>query len=244
MFYTRIPVPSNIDHSGDVLNRATKYFPLIGWIVGGVGAIVYLVADGVLPTSLAILLSMVSTVWLTGAFHEDGWGDFCDGFGGGWGKEQILKIMKDSRAGAYAIVGLALLLLTKFIALAEIQYHLAWIIWIGHSLSRLGSTWVIYTSEYAREDAQSKAKPIAKGMPSQDFVIALIWGLGPLLMMGQILYFLLLIPLGLTAWRMRAWFEQKLGGYTGDCLGALQQLGEVIVYISVVIIEYNLLSHI
>ncbi len=101
MFYTRLPVPRWVGHSDDQLNRATVYFPLIGWLVGGVAAGVYWGAAQLWPPLVAVLLSTGAGVLLTGAFHEDGLADTCDGFGGGWTRERILTIMKDSRVGKY-----------------------------------------------------------------------------------------------------------------------------------------------
>ena len=99
MFYTRIPVPATLEYSPERLNRATRYFPLIGWIVGGVGAGVFYGLSLILPLQVSVFLSMLATIFLTGAFHEDGFADFCDGFGGGYTREKILTIMKDSRIG-------------------------------------------------------------------------------------------------------------------------------------------------
>jgi len=117
MFFTRIPCPSWVDHSEEYLNKSSQYFPLVGGIVGAIGLAVLLGALWVLPVPLAVLLSMVATVLATGAFHEDGFADMCDGFGGGWTKEKILDIMQDSRLGTFGAVGLGLLMAVKFLCL-------------------------------------------------------------------------------------------------------------------------------
>lgn len=242
MFYTRLPVPKNIDHSADLLNRSTLFFPFIGWIVGGIGIGTFWLTDWLFPPELAVLFSMIATIWATGAFHEDGFADVCDGFGGGWSKTQILTIMKDSRLGTYGVVGLGLLLAVKFFALKTLltvdafswpmvlQYVAA------HSLSRFVAVTIIATLPYAREDAESKAKPIAQGITSGQVAIAAGFGLLPLLILvagtGEWLYLLFLLPLVVVRWRLMRWFVKWLGGYTGDCLGATQQLTEVVVYLS------------
>ncbi len=118
MFYTRIPIPANTEFSTDYLNKATRYFPFIGLLVGGIGAVIFLLGHFILPLHVAIILSMVSTILVTGAFHEDGFSDFSDGFGGGYTKERILEIMKDSRIGTYGAVALLLMLLTKFLSIS------------------------------------------------------------------------------------------------------------------------------
>ncbi len=92
MFFTRIPCPTWVKHSQETLNKASRYFPLIGWIVGAIGASVFWISSLLFPPVLAVLLSMIATILLTGAFHEDGFADVCDGFGGGWTQEEILRI--------------------------------------------------------------------------------------------------------------------------------------------------------
>ncbi len=245
MFYTRIPVPKSIDHSADALNRATMFFPLIGWIVGGIGILVYWLGTVLFPPQyLPILFSMVATVWATGAFHEDGFADVCDGFGGGWNKTQILTIMKDSRLGTYGTIGLGLLLAVKFFALQAMLTVEAfgWAVALkyvaAHSLSRLTAATVIRALPYAREDLDAKAKPIAQGITPGQLAIAALFGLAPLLALvaytGLWIYLLFLIPLVLVRWRLIHFFKKWLGGYTGDCLGAVQQLTEVLIYLSFV----------
>ncbi|GAA4467191.1 adenosylcobinamide-GDP ribazoletransferase [Nibrella saemangeumensis] len=244
MFYTRIPVPKNIDHSEDMLNRATVFFPLIGWIVGAVALGTYWVGSILFPPELAILLSMVATIWTTGAFHEDGFADVCDGFGGGWTQTQILTIMKDSRLGTYGMVGLGLLLAVKFFALKAIfttepfDWPVVLKVLAAHSLSRLWAVTVIAGLPYAREDATSKVKPVAKGITGGQLLLTALFGLLPLLALasytGIWLYLLFLLPLGLVRWWLIRFFRRWIGGYTGDCLGATQQLSEVVLYLSFV----------
>ncbi len=108
MFYTRIPVPKGTGFSAENLNRATRYFPLIGILVGGVGALVFILVNLILSTPVTIVISIALMILLTGAFHEDAIADFCDGFGGGYSQEKILSIMKDSRIGTYGAIALIL----------------------------------------------------------------------------------------------------------------------------------------
>ncbi|MFW6248777.1 MAG: adenosylcobinamide-GDP ribazoletransferase, partial [Bacteroidota bacterium] len=101
MFFTRIPVPHIPNFSDDLLNRSIRYFPFIGILVGLIGLGAWWLFLLIFPSSLALLLSMATTILLTGAFHEDGFADFCDGYGGGLDRSKILTIMKDSRLGTY-----------------------------------------------------------------------------------------------------------------------------------------------
>jgi adenosylcobinamide-GDP ribazoletransferase len=234
MFYTRIPVPRWVDHSADYLNRATKYFPLVGLLVGSISAGVYLLSNYLFNAPVAIILSMVGTILLTGAFHEDGFADVCDGFGGGWTKEKILLIMKDSRVGAFGVIGLVLILVLKFYLLLSLNaYMLPLFMITAHGVSRWTAATFVLTHEYSRENEDSKAKPVAKQFLATDFLVATVFGLLPLLLLGNPLYFLVMIPVYLMKMYLGWYFKKWIGGYTGDCLGATQQLTEIVFYLTV-----------
>ncbi len=240
MFYTRIPCPVWVDHSEEYLNRSTRYFPLIGWVIGGISALVFLGLVQFWSPLVALLGSMFSSIWLTGAFHEDGLADVCDGFGGGWTKEKILEIMKDSRLGTYGAVGLFLGLGLKIAALQDLlrflnNYELMLVMIVGHSLSRWVSTTIIFSEEYARADATSKIRPIAQKMTAFEFGIASIWGLFPLAILLFFAPFWYPLVVLAVIWLVRTWlvrhFNKHLEGYTGDCLGATQQITEIVFYL-------------
>ncbi len=238
MFYTRIPVPGDLPYSEEMLNRSIRYFPFIGWIVGGIGAALFYGLQFVFPLELAILLSMVATILVTGAFHEDGFADFCDGFGGGYSRESILTIMKDSRIGTYGSIGLIAMLATKYMAIKAIEpEQIPVILLASHSLSRLMPVLVIFTSEYSRDDATSKSKPIGKKGKISDLVLALFFGLTFLILVPLVYSLTILLLLMFTMLAFRRYITQKIGGYTGDCLGALQQIAEVEIYLGFVIYQ-------
>ncbi len=231
-------------HSEENLNKATRYFPLIGWIVGGISIIIYLLANQIFPKNIALLLSMAAGILTTGGFHEDGFADVCDGFGGGWTKSKILEIMKDSRVGTYGVLGLVLLLLIKFFSLLEIPENLLLVsILCSHTVSRLLASSFIFTHQYVREDALSKVKPVAKKLSSSNFLIALFIGLSPLFLFPELIYFLVLIPLLITKWWLGRYFTKWIGGYTGDCLGATQQIAEIVFLLSVIVINNTLTTN-
>lgn len=236
-YYTRIPCPRWVGHSQDQLNEASRYFPLIGWIVGGAAAGVFYLAQFIFPVSISILLSMIVGILLTGAFHEDGFADTCDGFGGGWTKAEILDIMKDSRIGAYGTIGLILILLLKFSFLLNIDaVAIPIVLWAAHSVSRFAVTTFKYTHIYVRGNEDSKAKPIAKKMTLRNLSIAGYFGLFPILFLNHRYGFLVLIPVFLTTYFMARYCNRRIGGYTGDCLGATQQLCEIAFYLGFVAI--------
>jgi adenosylcobinamide-GDP ribazoletransferase len=238
MFYTRIPSPLNIDHSADKLNKSTRYFPIIGWIVGGAVGLIFWLACFITPVSVAILLSMAFGIIITGAFHEDGFADVCDGFGGGYTKEARLKIMKDSRIGTYGTVGLVLILLMKYLLISNLTFlSIPIVLLVGHSISRLVPVMVIFTSEYARDDMSSKVKPIGKKISVAGFTFASITSIIPIALFQSWIYlFVIVIPL-LSGIVLMRYFKMRIGGYTGDCLGSIQQVSEIAVYFSIYLIS-------
>jgi adenosylcobinamide-GDP ribazoletransferase len=228
MFFTRVPVRlDNFDEAN--LNKSTRFFPLIGILVGIVGALVFWLSDILLPLEIAVLLSMVATVLLTGAFHEDGLADAIDGLGGGWTKEQVLTIMVDSRIGSYGAIGLILALLTKYQALSyQVATLIPASIVAGHALSRLCAVLVMFTQNYVK--TEGKSKPLATQLNMTELVIATFFGLLPLMFL-EMKSLLALVPVSLTWLWFSAKIKKRIGGYTGDCLGAMQQLTEIAFYV-------------
>ncbi|MEA1875958.1 MAG: adenosylcobinamide-GDP ribazoletransferase [Bacteroidota bacterium] len=238
MFYTRIPVPKGIGFSDENLNRATRYFPLIGILVGGFGALAFMLAQTVLSNPIAILLSMILTILLTGAFHEDGFADFCDGFGGGYTKDKILVIMKDSQIGTYGAIALILILLSKFILINEIRIDAIPFVFVSaHAFSRLNPVLLIMTSSYVRQDETSKSKPVGKKISFTSLFIALIFGLAPLFLLPIIFIPFFILTQILILLVFRRYVHKKIGGYTGDVLGALQQLSEIAYYLCFIVLS-------
>lgn len=231
-FFTRLPVPAWVGHSAEALNRSARYFPAVGLLVGGIGALVYLAALKLWSHPVAVLLSMAATIYATGAFHEDGLADTVDGLGGGWDKLRILEIMKDSRVGSYGVVAMVLALLGKFTLLSALDTALIpWALIAGHALSRFCSTLLLATMDYVREDLLAKAKPLATRQTAGEMLVALAFVLAGLALLpvqsavaGSAIAFLA------TLW-LAAKFRRWLGGYTGDCLGATQQLSEIAFYL-------------
>jgi adenosylcobinamide-GDP ribazoletransferase len=233
MFYTRFPIKNIEGWNETMLNKSTRYFTLIGLLVGGLGALMFWGAVQVFPVQVAILLSMIATVFFTGAFHEDGFADFCDGFGGGNSPAKILLIMKDSRIGTYGTAGLVFILGMKFLTLSGIAIsQIPLVIIAGHAVSRLFPVLLIYTSEYVRIDATSKTKPIGKADSVGSLLLAVGIGVITLLLLPWKESVVALVVLFAVFYLFRFYINKKLGGYTGDILGALQQLSEVFFYLA------------
>ena len=228
MFFTRVPVRFESFDNAD-LNKATRYFPLIGILVGCVGALVFWISDILLPLEIALLLSMASTVLLTGAFHEDGLADAVDGLGGGWSREQVLTIMVDSRIGSYGAIGLVFVLVTKYQALSyQLSAFIPATLVAGHALSRLCAVLVMSTQSYVK--AEGKAKPLATELNITELTVATFFGLAPMAFL-QFKFLAALVPVAIVWLWFSAKMRSRIGGYTGDCLGAMQQLTEVAFYV-------------
>jgi len=236
-FLTRMPIPQNTDYSLARQTAAARYYPLVGLLVGAISAGVFYVASLALPVVLGVLLATAAGLLLTGAFHEDGLADTFDGIGGGGSRERTLEIMRDSRIGAYGGAALVLALAIKVAALAILEPRIIIIgLTAAHGLSRLSSVIVIATSCYARSDGAGK--PTADGISAPGLIVAAITGA---VCLAGLAYWLtpaaaLWAAAGLVAGHvaMRAFFERKLGGYTGDALGAVQQASEIGVYLGLV----------
>jgi adenosylcobinamide-GDP ribazoletransferase len=228
MFFTRVPISlSNFDNSD--LNKATRYFPLVGILVGAVGALVFWLSNILLPLEVALLISMASTILLTGAFHEDGLADAIDGLGGGWSKEQVLTIMVDSRIGSYGAIGLVMVLLTKYQALSYQTVTLIPVTLIaGNALSRLCAVLVMFTQSYVK--AEGKSKPLATKLNITELIIATFFGIAPMAFL-EIKLLSALVPVAIVWLWFSAKIKSRIGGYTGDCLGAMQQLTEIAFYV-------------
>lgn len=236
-FFTRLPIPRWVGFQPDWLHHASRYFPLVGVVVAALTAAVYAAAATLFPAPVAVLLSTAAGIYITGAFHEDGFADMCDGFGGGMTAERVMEIMKDSRIGAYGAIGTICLLALKCVTLSLLPPATAIaMLFIAHPLSRLAATALIWRLDYAR--AEGKAKPMAQEMSCGEFLIAAISAALPALLLGAGGYVAWAAIIGGVATALIAaiWlgrkFVRRIGGYTGDCLGAVQQVTEVLFYLS------------
>ena len=230
IFFTRIPVRV-ADFSESDLNHATRYFPLVGILVGAVCGLVFWLAALWLPHAVAVLVSMATGIGLTGAFHEDGLADAADGLGGGWERAQVLAIMQDSRLGSYGAIALFMMLLAKFETLSHMSPAMLPAVMIAaHALSRFCATLVIALQSYVR--FEGKSKPLATRLTSLDIALAALFGLLPLMLL-PFRWWLALLPVALVWFWFSYKLKKRLGGYTGDCLGAMQQLTELAFYLGV-----------
>ena len=250
MYYTRIPCPRWLEYQERMQHQATRYLPLVGWLVGLFAGLLYLGGSYLFSSEVGIVLSMGGSILLTGALHEDGFADVCDGFGGGWTKEKILEIMKDSRIGAYGVIGLVLLLLLKFFSLQQLIFHfsgqlqplvLLLVFITAHALSRFVAAAFIFSHPYVRP-AGSNSKTAAMMLQPEhhNLAIGAFWAFLPLLALMLLtdrpLLLAVAVPLYLLKRYLGYYFSKWIGGYTGDCLGATQQLSELLVYLTFIVL--------
>jgi adenosylcobinamide-GDP ribazoletransferase len=228
-FLTRIPMPS-IAFEADSLSHAIKFFPVVGLVVGSGAVLLQKVLIFHLSRPLAAAVVLTYLVLITGCFHEDGLADTADGLGGGWSKNQILAILKDSRIGSYGATALVLSLLARYLLLASLPMeHFAGYVVSSHVLCRWSSLPLSYFLPPAR-DQDGQGARIAKltSLPSLIFgsmvsfvvvAFALRWSaVAPMLVA--------IVVVVLSGW----FYAKKIDGVTGDCFGATNQLAEIAVY--------------
>ena len=232
-YFTRVPMPASVGHSQEQLSGTARYFTAVGLLVGGVGALVLWASSLVLPGPLPAILSTAATAFLTGAFHEDGLADTFDGLGGATTRERALEIMKDSRLGTFGTLALVLTLLIKIAALDALPTEFAVVVLLaGHAFSRACAISLLYVSNHVGNPEQSRARAVAQPMSGAQFLIAAVFGVVPLALCGVHAvagFFGAVFVLYVLA----RWFLRRLGGFTGDTLGAAQQLTEIAFYLAV-----------
>lgn len=235
-FLTRLPVPRDLAFSDDLLIRATKYYPLVGALVGAIGAgVLWLFALWV-PLHVAIVLSVAATILATGAFHEDGLADAADGLGGGLTKARVLDIMRDSRIGTYGAVTLGMALALKVALLIALGPWLAGIMLIAaHALGRMAVVHVIATTDYARDEGAKFTVPtVTRDGYRVALATALVVLAGLTFAIGLGAALSAFVGCTLVAQGFRQIYLRKIDGYTGDCLGGTEQLGELGALLAVV----------
>lgn len=232
-YFTRLPVPLWVGHSAAQLQGTARYFSLVGMLVGGVAAIALWASALLFPTPLPAILSTAVTIFLTGAFHEDGLADTFDGLGGGATRERALEIMKDSRLGTFGTVALVLTLAIKIAALNALPIAaVVFVLIAGHAFSRACAISLLFVSKYVGNPEHSRAGVVAQAMSGAEFVIAAAIGIAPLFWCG-IHAVAGAASAILVLFVLARWFIRRLGGFTGDTLGAAQQLTEIAFYLGV-----------
>ena len=251
-----------VGYSPAMLRASAAHFPGIGWLVGAVAAGVYALLLALLPATLftplvAAALSTVASVLLTGGFHEDGLADVADGLGGSRDRQRALEIMKDSRVGAFGAMALVLALLCKLsllgllgsvestLPLAEEAsfdgWRVAGALFAAHVVSRGLPLLLIALLPHVGDTASSKSKPLADQITPGSLFIAFIWCLSAFALATYALslsaiHLIVACSFSVLAllWIGRL-FARRLQGFTGDCLGATQQVCEIAFYLGLAV---------
>lgn len=228
-FFSRIPMPKQLVYSSENLNRSSRYFTLVGWLLGALVALFFFTAHSVFSNNISLWLTIAFSLLLTGAFHEDGLADTADGFGGGFARERKLAIMKDSRLGTYGTAALVMALAGKYLLLIE-NSHIAFSLLIASALSRTTAASLIFDMQYVTNDDASKSKPLANNQSTVDLAVLLLSALPVFLLLNWKNALIIIGALIIVRYIARWYFNKQIGGYTGDCLGAAQQISELIIY--------------
>ena len=254
-FFTRIPVTGRlaqwVGYSPAMLRASAAHFPAVGLLVGSV--VVALTAlllrglPGIYAPLAAAALGTACSVWITGAFHEDGLADVADGLGGSYERERALVIMKDSRVGAFGAIAVVLALLSKVALLAVIgSVGAVWMcaaIMGAHVVSRTWPLLTIHLLPHVGDEGGSKSKPLADQITLPSLLVALLWCMGALaLTLGAqaalqadarmaLAWSGGLLGSAWAFWRAHTLFARRLQGFTGDCLGTIQQVTELGFYL-------------
>lgn len=230
MFLTRLPAPVKLQWSESELAHSTPWFALVGVVVGSIAALAWWVGVNFWSPLIGAVFAVSASVLATGAFHEDGLADSADGLGGAFDIEKKLIIMRDSRIGTYGSVALILTIIAKIGAISLLSPDAAIAVLIGaHMLGRWTSVPLIKFNNYVRE--QGTGKPFASMVSGAN----VFWS-SALAMACSVLCFrtgaLLVIPgILIFLWLAQWYVRKKLGGITGDILGAINSLTELLTYL-------------
>lgn len=230
-FFSRIPVSSKTDFTAYPFHLGNLYFPVVGAISALLSFIVFSLSSLVFDPVTSSILMLMSGLLLTGALHEDGFADTCDGLGGGYNKKQCLAIMKDSQIGTYGVLGLIVLFALKVSVLSQLGEQEPWLFFrvlvCAAVVSRFSALLLIQYSAYAREHESSKSIASSQQLPMKYLFTAFLFSLASMFLIPSTSIFLIIAVVFLNSYLCKQYFNKKIEGYTGDCLGFLQQLNEL-----------------
>lgn len=238
-FLTRLPVPRSLAASEQEIGQAAAFFPLVGIVVGGGGALLYAVLSTFLPVTTCVLAVLIYSTLITNGFHEDGFADALDGFGGGWTREETLTIMRDSRIGTFGALGLVFLVLAKYNLLSMLEWPQVWR-WliVAHTASRWTVLPLCLWLPYAREQGQGKL--VARRIGRSAMAIATFTFAAVSLLLPWRGALFALVMTAMVVIISGVYYRARLSGITGDCLGATNQLTEVALYFTAVVLSRHI----
>ena len=232
LYYSRIRVPKSVVCNEHTLNEAYRYLPLVGIIVGTFASVVAYVMNLFVSDVVAILAAMGTMILLTGGLHEDGIADFADGFGAGHDKDAILRIMKDSHIGTYGVLALIMALMSRYLLLDGIGNNITPALIVAQGASKVSALTIIYTSNYVLRNG-AKSQHSVLGLSTKNLIIGAAIGLLPIFFFGWQTFVAYVTAAALLCFLFRRYIMKWIGGYTGDTLGAVILLSELLFYVMV-----------
>lgn len=234
LFFTRLPIGRWVNIPTEVFKKIIYLWPFTGWLTGGVIAFSWLFFSCFFPATVALILTLFIRVLFTGGLHEDGLGDFIDGFGGGHTKESILRIMKDSNVGSYALMGMVFYFLLLFFTLISIPKGMIWsLLLVADPLAKMVAATLTTTLEYARPESESKFKVSFTRLNAGQWVAICFFGLAPMMLFFAPIYWIALVAPILSMLLIRSYVKRKIGGYTGDICGATFLIAELSFFLAI-----------
>ena len=246
IFFTRVPFWKVHEPKREAYNTVVEHWPLVGWFTASVMAGTMWLASHVFPWQIAVIMGISARLIVTGALHEDGLADFCDGFGAGGDRQRTLDIMKDSHIGTYGVLGLIVYFVSLYSIFCCFEPRIACLLIIaGDPYAKMVSSQLIQLLPYARTVDQSKAKTVYRKISVRSGVSLLLQAAIPmavaycfLFQTGAIaninLYAVVYVPC-IVMFVMYRMMAGRLQGYTGDCCGALFLCTELSFYLSAMI---------
>ncbi len=229
MFLTRLPCPAWVGHRPEDSARSVLYFPVVGLLVGIWGALVYTLMRSSYAPAVGALCGIAAIVIVTGAFHEDAFADVCDGFGG-WTPQRRLEIMRDSRLGSYGVVGLALLIGLKALLLGGMSAaHAALAFVVAHTVARGSSVFMLFCFPSV-PGSKSLAQPFMGAITPLRLCLASVVAVSISGLAGLYSALMIVVTTLLLCFIAGRFFVRWLGGVSGDCLGAVNQMVELVCY--------------
>ncbi|HDL7321121.1 TPA: adenosylcobinamide-GDP ribazoletransferase [Yersinia enterocolitica] len=231
-FMTRIPVPERWTQglALDNYERSIIGFPFIGLIVGGIGGVIFTLLAPWCGVPLAALGYVLALALVTGAFHLDGLADTCDGVFSARKREQMLEIMRDSRLGTNGGLALIFIVVAKVLVVSELALRDAPMLLMLTATSVAGRTVIVllmYRQRYAREGNGLGNIYIGK-VTGKQTLVTLAGGAILILLLGQSAALLALVTSMVVVALLATYLRRRLGGQTGDTLGAAAEVGELV----------------
>lgn len=236
--FTRLPLWRLCNIEAEYYKQVVPLWPLAGWLTGGLMVGICILCQWMnIPIGVGVALCLAGRILLTGALHEDGFADFCDGFGGGTSRDGVLRIMKDSHIGTYGVLGLVMYYLiiwnTLTVVLGEMES--AVVLVVADSVCKLISSSIIWFLPYARKESEAKILTVYSRPSLMEVAGSLIFGLLPMCLFFSPSFIVPTVASAIAALLLFAYMRHRIQGYTGDCCGATFIITEAVFYLALVI---------